>query len=74
MKLFKAFAVTMLVLFITVSTAAAAGQYIASALRAPFHVLTCKWAKKIDPANAVYYNTRDQAIADGHRPCKVCRP
>ena len=34
------------------------------------HVVTCKWAKKIAPSNAVYYTTREEAIQDGHRPCK----
>ena len=37
-------------------------------------VVTCKWAKKIAPSNAVYYTTREEAIQDGHRPCKVCKP
>jgi micrococcal nuclease len=52
----------------------ASTQYIASVIRTPFHFITCMWAQKIDPSNAVYYSTREEAIKDGHRPCKVCKP
>lgn len=48
--------------------------YVASQLREPFHRPTCAWAKKINPENLVGYDTREQAEADGHRPCKVCKP
>lgn len=56
--------------------AALAGElrYVASRLRAPFHKLSCRWAAEIAPENAVYYETREQAIRDGHRPCRVCDP
>lgn len=58
-----------------ITTAAqASAPYVASVLREPFHRVSCRWAAKIAPENAVYYETRDQAIADGHRPCKVCKP
>jgi micrococcal nuclease len=52
----------------------ASPQYIASALREPFHFITCAWAMKISPSNAVYYETREEAIKAGHRPCKFCKP
>lgn len=48
--------------------------YVASRLREPFHHSWCKWAQKIAAENAVWYQTRAEAIADGHRPCKVCNP
>ena len=70
-KLLTALAVILL-LFASVS--AASSPYVASKLREPFHYTSCKWAKKIDPENIVYYQTREAAIADGHRPCKVCKP
>jgi len=53
---------------------ARAKPYVASVLRDPFHNSSCKWAQKIHTSNLVGYDTREQAIADGHRPCKVCRP
>lgn len=57
-----------------VASSAANPQYIASRLRAPFHYLTCSSAKRMTAEHAVYFDTRDQAIAAGHRPCKVCDP
>lgn len=48
--------------------------YVASKLRQPFHVPTCQWALKIAPENLQTFETRDQAIRAGHRPCKVCDP
>jgi len=53
---------------------ARAKPYVASAGRDPFHKPDCRWAAKIDTANLRGYDTREQAIADGHRPCKVCKP
>jgi len=55
-------------------TEARSKPYVASVLREPFHRSTCKWAKKINDENIVGYDTRKEAIEDGHRPCKVCRP
>lgn len=52
----------------------AAPQYVASINKEPFHRISCRWAQKILPKNAVYYNTREEAVQDGHRPCKVCKP
>lgn len=52
----------------------AAPQYVASIHKEPFHRISCRWAQKISPKNAVYYNTREEAVQDGHRPCKVCKP
>ncbi len=48
--------------------------FVASILREPFHKGSCKWAKKINVGNLAGYDSRDGAIDDGHRPCKVCRP
>ena len=48
--------------------------YVASVDRDPFHGSACKWAAKISERNLYGYDTREQAIEDGHRPCKVCRP
>lgn len=64
---------TLLVLLLAVAVLAAP-QYVASVYKEPFHRVSCRWARKISPSNAVYYNTRQEAINDGHRPCKVCRP
>lgn len=70
----KRIALSFIAVLFLVAAALAAPQYIASAKQAPFHLTSCRSAQKIAPSNAVYYNTRDEAIADGHRPCKVCEP
>ncbi len=49
-------------------------KYVASRIRAPFHYLSCEWAKRISPENVVYYTTREEAIKAGHRPCRICNP
>lgn len=49
-------------------------NYVASVKRDPFHKPSCKWAKKISSLNLDEYETRQQAINAGHRPCKVCKP
>lgn len=60
---------------ITTATAPASGvQYVASSVRSAFHRPDCKWAQKISPRNLQVFETREEAIAAGHRPCKVCNP
>ena len=49
-------------------------NYVASRVRLPFHRPDCKWAAKISPKNLEVFETREQAIEAGHRPCKVCNP
>lgn len=39
-----------------------------------FHYPNCQWAKKIAPQNKVIFESREEAIKAGYRPCKVCRP
>ena len=70
----KRLALSILAALLLAAAVLAAPQYVASANREPFHRLSCKWAQKISPKNAVYYNTKEEAIRDGHRPCKVCKP
>lgn len=48
--------------------------YVASAIRKPFHRPGCQWAARISSANLQTFQTRDEAIRAGHRPCKVCKP
>ena len=48
--------------------------YVASAIREPFHKPSCEWAQKIADKNLQTFQTKDEAIKAGHRPCKVCKP
>lgn len=61
------------ILFIAAASALP-GKYLASRLRVPFHYPSCEWAQKIAPENRQWFQTRQQAISAGHRPCKVCNP
>ena len=70
----KRLALSILAALLLAAAVLAAPQYVASINKEPFHRISCRWARKISPKNAVYYNTREEAIQDGHRPCKVCKP
>jgi len=48
--------------------------YVASDNSEVFHKPECRWAKRIKPKNLVVYNSRDEAINAGKRPCKSCKP
>ncbi|SFE00872.1 micrococcal nuclease [Thermoanaerobacter thermohydrosulfuricus] len=55
----------------------AAGEpeyYIGNRNSKIFHRPDCQWAKKIAPQNKVIFESREEAIKAGYRPCKVCRP
>lgn len=70
----KRIALSTLAVLLLAAAVLAAPQYVASVNKEPFHRVSCKWAQKISPKNAVYYETREEAIRDGHRPCRVCKP
>lgn len=73
--MFRKLAVSLAILLATAGIAdAGKANYVASKLRAPFHILTCSSAMRITADHAVYYETREQAIEAGHRPCKRCKP
>jgi len=49
-------------------------KYVASKNSEVFHKPDCRWAKRIAAKNLVGYNSRDEAIEAGKRPCKMCKP
>ena len=49
-------------------------QYVASKNSKVFHRPQCSFAGRIAPKNLVGYNTRQDAIRAGKRPCKICKP
>ena len=48
--------------------------YIGSKNSDKFHYTWCASAKKIKPANAIYFYSRAAALAAGYSPCAVCKP
>lgn len=74
MFVLKRIVYSILIVVLIASAVMAAPQFVASKNKGAFHLSTCKWVQKIAPNNVVYYETRDAAIAAGHKPCKVCKP
>ena len=56
------------------SQAVAEYGYVASKNSDVFHKAGCRWAKRIAQKNLVHYNSRQEAIKAGKRPCKMCKP
>jgi hypothetical protein len=57
-----------------VARPAEATGYVASKNSKVFHRTDCSSAKRIAAKNLVAYNTRQQALNAGKRPCKLCKP
>ena len=53
---------------------ALAAVYIGNANSGKFHYADCPTVAKMNPANKVFLNTRDEAIGAGYIPCKRCKP
>ncbi len=52
----------------------ASGGYVASKNSKVFHKADCREAARILDTNLIHFNTREEAIASGRRPCKACKP
>ncbi len=48
--------------------------FIASRSSAVFHRPDCRWAQNISSDNLVGYQSREEAVQAGKRPCKSCKP
>ena len=57
-----------------IKAAVAEYKYVASKNGEVFHTPNCRSVKRISPENLVAYETREEAIKAGKRPCKVCAP
>lgn len=49
-------------------------NYVASKNSKVFHNPECSSAKRILPKNLVGYNSRNEVLKAGKRPCKICKP
>ena len=49
-------------------------KYVSSKNSQVFHSPQCRSVKRIKPENLVGYNSRNELIQAGKRPCKVCKP
>ncbi|HDZ23972.1 MAG TPA: hypothetical protein ENH70_05470 [Desulfobacteraceae bacterium] len=39
-----------------------------------FHRPDCRQAQRISPQNVIGFDSRDEAVKSGRRPCGVCGP
>jgi hypothetical protein len=49
-------------------------EYVASKNSKVFHKRDCRAAARISPENLIGFNSREEAINSGRRPCKICKP
>jgi hypothetical protein len=49
-------------------------KYVSSSGSKIFHKAGCRAAKRILPKNLISYQSREEAIKAGRRPCKLCKP
>lgn len=60
---------------IAAASPAAEAAYIGNINSQIFHYENCRFGgKRIKEVNRIYFDTRDEAIASGYRPCQVCKP
>ena len=50
------------------------GPFVASKYSDVYHQADCPNAKRISLENRVYFETTEEAEANGYRACMVCRP
>ena len=53
---------TLVTLLMTLNIATAT-TYIGSSQSNKFHYTDCRWAKKINPGNAIYFSSREEAFS-----------
>ena len=58
----------------SIATPALASDYLANTKSGKFHFADCRTIKHPDAPHFVPYDSRDEAIADGYKPCGVCEP
>ena len=49
-------------------------NYVASRSSDVFHKSSCRWAQNISQENLIVYDSREEAMKAGKRPCKTCNP
>jgi len=49
-------------------------KYVAIRTSKTFHRVGCKWVNRISPKYLIGFNSREEAIKTGRKPCRNCRP
>lgn len=63
-----------LTLLFVFALAAMAFAYIGNARSGIFHYDSCQYVYRMNNSNKVYFDSREDAVDAGYRPCRVCRP
>lgn len=50
------------------------GSYIGNSNSMKFHASDCRYGLKVSDSNKVTFDSREDAINQGYKPCKVCNP
>mgnify|MGYP000855193826 CR=1 FL=1 len=50
------------------------GKYVGSTKSNKYHYPDCRYAKQIQWANEIWFNSKEEAEATGYIPCGVCKP
>ena len=58
----------------SVMTSVFAANYIGNSNSKIFHYSSCSSVNKMKSENKISFNSRDEAIQKGYRPCKKCSP
>lgn len=67
-------AVIALLVVMTAFATVLAASYVGNANSKKFHFADCSSVGKMNPANRVAFNNREEAINAGYVPCKRCNP
>ena len=73
MKKFLA-AILTATIFLTAISVVFAASYVGNKNSKIFHYTDCSSAAKMKAENRVSFNSRDEAVGNGYRPCKKCSP
>jgi len=49
-------------------------QFVASVTRDVYHKVGCNWIKATPESYKVFYQTQEEAVRGGKRPCRTCFP
>ena len=71
-KILVAF-ISIAVIFSTFSIALAS-SYVGNSNSKKFHYSDCPSVEKMNPANKINFNSREEAVNSGYVPCKRCNP
>jgi len=70
----KKFLALTLAAIILITANVFAASYVGNSNTKKFHYPNCSSVNKMNPANRVTINSREEATASGYVPCKRCKP